>query len=135
MTRNLFDLIVCGYGTKSRACCFWRGFRIGMDTRRGRAVHLALSFLDAIERGPYRTKIWLADRLMRCAMRLRGEKVSVFGWFEDIHGNRAAVLHDRMQMEIVCAYGIDADKRKELLDDLDELKSLKGACSYWGGKN
>lgn len=95
-----------------------------MDSRRGRLIAWVLDLHQATRRSPHTFRWWLADQLSRAAMRIRGEKVSVFGWYDGQRGNRAAIMCDRIHSSL---FDISPEKADDAIDDLNELASLSGA--------
>lgn len=107
------------------------GGRFGHNRRGRRALELAYAWHRGIPGLPQRVRFALADRLMRWAMRLRGEKVSTFGFYDYGRGNRAAVLIDRVDDYLVLESSPkNPDALADARESLEELASLAGACWY-----
>lgn len=125
---------IAGYGTSNKAYCFTGGWCIGMDTRRGRFVMWCISTIRAIRGKPRDFKCWLADLLSRWALKLRGDATpNLFGYYEDIRGNRAAELADRITFDLVLATDVDDsdhfEKMNRIHEQVGELAAL--ARSTW----
>lgn len=76
----------------------------------------------------------LADVLSVLAMRLRNDKVSVFGWYEQCKGNEAAKLADRIETTLIMELAVkDTDQLESSLDDLSQLALLAGStwAHHW----
>lgn len=125
--RRFFDWAVCGYGRGTKASLHTRGWNMGTDTRRGRLVAWLLDFDRAVRRSPESFRWWLADQLAQWALRLRGQRVTVFGYYDAARGNRAAELADRLSTSVALALGdAPSEDVKSALEDLQELESCMG---------
>ncbi len=125
--RDLYNWIVCGYraGGDHKSACFTGGYCINLDSRRGRAVMWLLNLDTAIRRGPWDLRRWLADQFGRAAIRLRGGKTYVFGYYDCSRGNQAAKLVDRLRDHFLTK--LDFDGFLEAEEVLNELAQVKGA--------
>jgi hypothetical protein len=123
------DYLLCGSSENdgSRHISSWRGFRMNMETRRGRLFHWLLEFHYTVKRAPQTWRLWRADRLMRKAMRLRGETPSAYGFYDFAKGNRAARLLDIIDMDYLTRLRSE-DDLTEHRETLNELASICGAC-------
>lgn len=122
----MFDYLVFGYKLNgNRSCCFWNGLRFGTDTRRGCFLLAIYNFIDDLKRRPWRARLAIADVLMRCAMRLRGEPVSVFGFYDIWKGNEAARIVDSIETKMLLE--MESDDFQDLRDELSRLASLASA--------
>lgn len=77
-------------------------------------------------------KYWLADVLSKAALRLRGDATPrLFGYWEDVRGNRAAELADRINFDLVLATDLhDEDHRvkmNHIHEQVGELAALARA--------
>lgn len=130
-TRIIYNWLIGGYwpGTiTKRGLTIWMGYYFNHDTLRGRFSYWLLNLDCAMRRSPHDLKLWLADQLSRAAMRLRGEKVSVFGFYDYAKGNRAAQLCDAVDFDHCLNWSNDeADMIEENRARLQELASLAGA--------
>lgn len=120
---------VCGYSERSRCSTFTRGYRIDRTTRRGAFVLWLLDLDTALRYSPSTFRWWLADQLARAAMRLRGEKVTVFGFYDCARGNRAAALVESIRNQFITETRTEelGEQMAELNPKLDELASCCGA--------
>lgn len=126
----LFQSIICGYSIGCGHSSHWNGWSCGLNTGRGRIVWTVLNFLRDLTRKPEQARWFLSDLLMRSAMRLRRQKVSVFGWYDHARGNEVARLIDRIdsQCVIIGVGSDDLDRLQEIRDALEELSSITGAA-------
>lgn len=122
--KTFLNWFLCGYkeGGKHEIVSFWWGWTFDLSTRRGRAFYWLLGLCKATKDTPFRCKLWFADQLIRCAMRLRNEKVSVFGFYDCAIGNRAAQLCDDIRLKTILN-----DHEVEIRENLEELASIAGA--------
>jgi hypothetical protein len=125
---------VAGYGEGNKACCFTAGWCIGLDTRRGRLVMWCINTVRAIRGKPSDFKYWLADVFSKAALRLRGDATPrLFGYWEDVRGNRAAELADRLNFDLVLATNLSdldhVEKMNRIHEQVGELAAL--ARSTW----
>ena len=135
--KTLFDYIVCGYKDTpggNTMCTFTNGWSFGTDTRRGRIAYRTYDFVTGLPRKPLYFRHWLADKLAWASISLRKGKLSRFGWYEDIRGNRAAELVDDIHTDLVfLSIGQDEDFREKtgrIMDAASELAELKGAVTW-----
>jgi hypothetical protein len=125
---------VAGYGKGNKSSCFTNGWCIGLDTRRGRFVMWCINTSRAIRGKPSDFKYWLADVLSKAALRLRGDATPrLFGYWEDVRGNRAAEIADRVNFDLVLATNLDdrdhVEKMNQIHEQVGELAAL--ARSTW----
>ena len=124
--RRFFDWAVCGYGRTTRAALFTAGWRCATDTRRGRLVARLLEVDIALRRAPQSFRWWLADRFSQWALRLRGQRVTVFGYYDAARGNRASELADRLRMQMVLMADPASEEVRDAFEMLAELESCMG---------
>lgn len=128
-TKQLISRLLFGDGLPSRSMAFWNGWAFNTDTRRGRFGEWMSHQYLSMRLMPQRIRYEIADRLMRAAMRLRGEKPSVFGWYDMAAGNEAARLLDRLDTEFVLLLvPDDYDRMNEMRFVLNRLASLSRAA-------
>lgn len=125
---------LAGYGPPTKHTCFTGGWCINMETRRGRFVMWSIDTIRALRGKPSDFKYWLADLLSRAALRLRGDATPrLFGYYEDVRGNRAAELADKISLDLVMASNLDdrehVGQMNRIHDQVSELASL--ARSTW----
>lgn len=104
---------------------------LNMDTRRGRLTGWLLDLWWTLQHLPRDGRWWLADQLMRAAMRLRREAVTIFGYYDDLRGNEAAALIEDLRIDlcVLTAHdGDDGSKAAELTEKLQRLGSITQAC-------
>lgn len=125
--RDLYNWIVGGFYVNGdhKAVVMTRGYCLNLDSRRGRLTYWLLNLDEAIRRGPWDMRRWSADQLGRAAIRLRGGKTYVFGYYDCSRGNRAAMLIDRLRDRLLMK--LDHDDFMETEDTLNELAQVKGA--------
>ncbi len=131
--RQFFDWLICGYSEDGNAAAFTRGFRIGLLTRRGRAVLWVLDLDQAIRNAPWSFKWFLADTFSRWAAQLRGESVEIFGFYDTGRGNKAAQLVDGIKMKMLIHLPSDAlcsDEMEDIHAKLERLGSLAEATCW-----
>lgn len=126
--------VLAGYGPETDHSCFTGGWSINMRTRRGRFVMWAINAIRAARGKPSDFKFWLADLLSRGALRLRGDATPrLFGYYEDVRGNRAAELADRINFDLILATDLDdldaVSRMNQIHEQVGELASL--ARSTW----
>lgn len=128
--RDFYNWLVGGYyvGGSHKAVCLTAGYCLNMDSRRGRATYWLLNLDAAIRRGPRDLRWWLADQLARAAMRLRGDRPRVFGFYDCARGNRAAALIESLHHAMLMK--LDHDDFLEFQDTLNELAQVKGALWF-----
>lgn len=126
--RDFRDWAVGGYvaGRDARATCFTRGYCLNLDTRRGRATMWVLNLDDAIRRGPMDVRRWAADQLARAALRLRGCRTYVFGYYDCTRGDRAAKVADSLRFHLLLK--LEPHDLAEAEEMVNELAQMKGAC-------
>jgi hypothetical protein len=103
---------------------------LNMNTRRGRLTDWLLDLSWTLRHLPRDGRWWLADQLMRAAMRLRREPMTVFGYYDDLRGNEAAALIEdiRIDLCLLTAHdGDDGSKLQELTEKLTRLGSIAQA--------
>jgi hypothetical protein len=107
---------------------YWQGYKIDHSKRVHRIGYWLLNLREALKRSPRDFRYWFADQLSRVAMLLRGEKVSVFGYYDAAKGNRASILAEDIRINLICKnsphFGEDY---QESCDKLEELASLASA--------
>lgn len=123
---------LAGYGPATKSCCFTGGWCINLETRRGRFVMWSINTIRALRGKPSDFRYWLADLLSRWALRLRGDATPrLFGYWEDVRGNRAAELADRINFDLVLATNLDdrdhVEKINQIHEQVGELAALARA--------
>lgn len=125
---------VAGYGPTSKHTCFTAGWCINLETVRGRFVMWCIDTVRAVRGQPSNIRWWLADVFSRWALRLRGDATPrLFGYYEDVRGNRAAELADRISFDLVLAAALDdrdaVARMNQIQEQVGELAAL--ARSTW----
>lgn len=124
--------LLAGYGAATTHTCFTAGWCINMSTRRGRLVMWCIDTIRAIRGQPSNFRWWLADVFSRWALRLRGNAVPrLFGYYEDVRGDRAAELADRISFDLILATALDdkeaVGRMNSIQDQVGELAALARA--------
>lgn len=128
--RAFLNWAICGYreDRENHCCCFTRGWRINLDTRRGSLWLRLLDMERDLRNTPRSARWWLADRFSRWALRLRGEKLYRFGYYDDSVGNRAAKLAWDVDWRLMRLFSHDeTDDYLEAQEQLNELAAKAGS--------
>lgn len=127
--KKLISKLFFASGSISTSSMLWYGFTFNTATRRGRLGARLPNLYNHIRFAPHTFCWWLSDNLMRAAMRLRGEKPSVFGSYDGCAGNEAARLLDSIYNELIHLLASDdPDKLDDIRLDMNALASLSRAA-------
>lgn len=125
--RDFYNWLVGGYYADGhhKCSCFTRGYSLNLDTRRGRFTLWLLHLDHALRDAPNRLRWWAADQVARAALRMRGGRTYVFGFYDSTRGNRAAKLADDIRTTLFLK--LETADFVEAAEVLDELAAIKGA--------